>query len=354
MWRRNDTHPGTQPKASREDRLRAKRQERDKARAALRKQATRLVSHATGRHYQRVGFATTGRRIAAFLLLVCVMLCVGAMSWSGEFNWAQHHMGWGDLRSALAPGALDFAAMYCALRGLDLIDKGFSAVNHRLMAAVLVGLGAWINWRNELPSGDITKEAFFPIMTLILYWIIHTEMSTARKEAKLRQHGLKSRERTEPLPNLGILVWLPWIGDPREAWAAWRLAIRTRLAKAIARTQIAAGGGDGDTHDEDRDEEERDGDDTHDDAPSPPPVVDLTQLPTQADAIRWVWANVPYAATSNLVALEYLRTHGFPNIKPQRIHDQRKRDAARNPDTQPATADPQGATTTDAPATGGA
>lgn len=365
----------SQPKVAREDRKAAsrdardarktaRRDQRDAARDALRKRARRLVSHATGRHYERVGFATTAQRVAAYLSLAAVLFCVGFMSWTGEFDWAQNDLHWLWIHALMVPVALDFAAVTCTLLALRQIDKGESGFGFRLMSAALVATGAWINWRYALQSGNVTAELFFPVMSLAAYGIVHLVLSAARREARRQQHGIKSRERVEPLPRLGLLVFVPGLGQPAEAFDAWREAIKLRLAKALAASQLSpdelvatfpvpdgyAPGGSGES-DRDTGEDQCDDEETHDeeetDAPAPP---DLTQM-SQSDAIRWVLRNVPDAADSNLVALRHLRDHGYPTLKPQRIHDIRARDAKSRTDTQAATNDVAPATSPVAPAT---
>lgn len=301
------------------------------------------MSHATGRHYERVGFATTGRRIAAYAALAAVLFCVGYMSWTGEYEWALNDLHWLWVRALMVPVALDVAALACTLLALMQIDKGESGFGFRVVSAGLVATGAWINWRYALQSGNVTAEVFFPVMSLAAYTIVHLVLSAARREARRAQHGIKSRERVEPLPRLGLLVFVPGLGQPGEAFDAWREAIKLRLAKALAASQLAPAATDSDAHgggsatrrdtDRDQDEDEETHDEDRDDAPAPP---DLTQM-SQSDAIRWVLANVPDAADSNLVALRHLRDHGYPALKPQRIHDIRARDAKSRTDTQAET-----------------
>jgi hypothetical protein len=295
-----------------------------------------MVSHTTGRYAQRVGFATNGQRIAAYASLAGVLVCVGYMSWDGEYNWATHVLLWVAVSALMVPVALDLAAVACTLLAATQIDKGESGFAFRVLGAIFMGLGAWINWRYALRSGNITEEVFFPAMSALAYSLIHAVLSAARREARRRQHGHKSKERTEPLPWLGILVWLPGIGQPREALDVWKQSVALRLAKVLARIQLAdpaTGSGDADTQAEDQQDDGEDGDGAPDTQDAPPPP-DLTQMGTQADAIRWVLANV---SSQPLDALRHLRTHGFPTIKPQRIHDQIRRDARARTDTQAAT-----------------
>lgn len=303
--------------------------------AALRERASKVRHAATGRHYARVGFASKSRRTLAYFLLTCVMACVAWMSWAGEHDWAKRHLRWHDPEALLVPGSLDIAGMYCALRGLDLIDKGENGLGHRIMAAVFIGMGAWINWRNELATGDITREAFFPVMTIMAYLIIHTEMSAARREARRRQHGETSRERPKPLPRFGALAWVPGLGDPRMAFDAIREAVRDRLARALAAASFADSAGDGETHGDDDGDDRRD-EETHDDDDAPP---DLTQM-AQGDAIRWVLVNVsshPFDAT------KYLREHGYPALASARVTDAIRRERKRQAATQGDAPESQGA-----------
>lgn len=313
-----------------------------------------MVSHTTGRYAQRVGFATNGQRIAAYASLAGVLVCVGYMSWDGEYNWATHVLLWVAVSALMVPVALDLAAVACTLLAATQIDKGESGFAFRVLGAIFMGLGAWINWRYALRSGNITEEVFFPAMSALAYSLIHAVLSAARREARRRQHGHKSKERTEPLPWLGILVWLPGIGQPREALDVWKQSVALRLAKVLARTQLAGPATGADP--QDTQAEDGGGDFGPQEADQlvaslPLPDLDLTHLPTQADAIRWVLANVSDAP---LDALRYMRTHGFPTIKPQRIHDQIRRDARVRTDTQGATDGDAPATATDAAAAGGA
>lgn len=348
--RRKDTHP----KVARKDRRDTKRTQRADARADLRRRASAMVTHTTGRYAQRVGFATNGQRIAAYTSLAGVLVCVGYMSWDGEYNWATHELLWVAASALMVPVALDLAAVACTLLAATQIDKGESGFIFRLLGAIFMGLGAWINWRYALRSGNVTEEVFFPSMSALAYSLIHAVLSAARREARRRQHGHKSKERPEPLPWLGILVWLPWIGQPAEALDVWKQAVALRLAKVLARMQLADPatiGAPADTQDADQPDADAEGDSDADTREETPPPPDLTQMATQADAIRWVLANV---SSQPLDALRHLRTHGFPTIKPQRIHDQIRRDLKARTDTQDATSSDAPATGPDAAVAGGA
>src|SRR6266571_6803691 len=86
------------------------------------------------------------RRVAAYLLLLAVLGCVAAMSWSGLYGWALTALHWSPGHAALVPISLDVAAMVCALLALDSLAKGEAATMLRALTAAFVALSAFINW----------------------------------------------------------------------------------------------------------------------------------------------------------------------------------------------------------------
>lgn len=334
------------PQASRGDARRAardaKKAGKETHRARLRRLAARTADAATGRHYQRVGFASGGRRIAAYLTLLVVMVCVGFMSWTGEYDWATHELLWVAVHALMVPVALDVAAVSCTLLALDQIDKGESGFAFRVLGAVFMGLGAWINWRYALRSGNVTEEVFFPVMSLLAYALVHAVMSAARREARRRQHGHKSKERVKPLPRFGLLVWVPFFGRPLDALTALRDVVELRMRESLA----AAGLTDADEEtQQDQDSEEETLDSPDGDAAGVPSIEGLRQ----GDAIRVV---LNALGPNSLPVVTHLRTHGWPELRTSSVTDVIRRDAARLARTQ-ADADTLNPDAADATASGG-
>lgn len=178
----------------------------------------------------REGFATRGRRAATFALLAVVIAAVAAMSFSGLFAFFTGPMHWSHGHSLLGPVSLDLAAIVVYGFALDRIEKGETGAQFRLMALVLVGLSAFINWRGALASGNVSEELFFPAMSILVYWMAHAILGAFRRDVRRAQHGYKAKAKVEPLPPFGVLVWLPWIGAPGEALKAVQAAVRKRLA----------------------------------------------------------------------------------------------------------------------------
>jgi hypothetical protein len=286
------------------------RQRARKARAA----ATRATGHA----YAKTGFATSGRRTVAYLLLVCVMLAVASMSFSGLHSFATDTLHWQGLQALMFPVSLDIAAMTCALLALDAIDHGETAIGLRMSTFAFVSLSAFINWRNALRTGSIAVEVFFPAMSVLAYLLVHQVMSKARREVRRAQHGHKSRATLKPLPRFGILVWVPFLGVPGDALNAWKNAIALRLALEIAAV-------------------EGDDDATELDAGDARPVIEsqvsLEGL-TQSDAIRRA---IDASGMDVATVLAYLASHGWPGVRPQRVHDVLRRDRLRLIESDPAT-----------------
>jgi len=193
---------------------------------------------ATGAWYASDGLATRSRRAGAYLLLAFVMVSVAAMSWSGLFAFATDEMHWSHAHSLLVPVSLDVAAITAALLALDRIEKGETGAAFRVIAAFLVGLSAFINWRRALLTGNIAEEVFFPAMSVIAYGLVHAVMGSTRRDVKRAQHGHKSKARIEPLPRYGLLVWVPWLGAPGDALESLQAAVRKRLT-ATARSRTA-------------------------------------------------------------------------------------------------------------------
>ena len=284
--------------------------------ARMTRLATRTVTNATGHQYQRVGFASTGRRVLAYVALVFVMVSVAAMSWSGEYAWFTHRLGWTAGHATLGCISLDVAAMTCALLAVDQIDKGESGIGFRFFAAVLVGLAAWINWRTALATGDITRQVFFPAMSVIAYGLVHLVLAAARREARRRQHGHKSRERVKPLPRFGALVWVPVLGKPRLALNALRDAIELRLRASLAMAGLTLDDDDEEAADESRAETSGREEESHDDEP------DLS-TGSLADAIRTA-ITLTDGRAQNVV--DYLKSHGRPGVATSRVYDVLRRD----------------------------
>jgi hypothetical protein len=178
------------------------------------------------------GVAIRGRRVATLALLAVVVFAVAAMSFSGLFSFFTGPMHWTHGHSLLGPVSLDVAAVVVYGFALDRIEKGESGAQFRLMALVLVGLSAFINWRGALASGNVSEELFFPVMSVMVYWMAHAILGARRRDARRAQHGYKAKAKLEPLPPFGALVWVPWVGAPVDALRALREAVRKRLTAA--------------------------------------------------------------------------------------------------------------------------
>jgi hypothetical protein len=156
------------------------------------------------------------------------------MSFSGLLAFFKGDLRWSQLHSLLGPLSLDIAAIVVYGFALDRIEKGESGAQFRLMALVLVGLSAFINWRGALGSGNVAEELFFPVMSVMVYWMAHAILGAARRDVGRAQHGYDAKARVEPLPPFGLLVWVPGIGAPWTAIKELRAVVRKRLAKSTA------------------------------------------------------------------------------------------------------------------------
>jgi Protein of unknown function (DUF2637) len=187
----------------------------------------------TGAWYRRDGVATRSRRVATWILLAGVMVAVAAMSWSGLFHWFTGPVHWSQGHALLGPAALDAAAIVSAGFAMDRIEKGETGAQFRMISAVLVALSAFINWRGALGSGNVGEELFFPVMSVVVYWIFHAVMGAVRRDVGREQHGQVARARPEPLTRYDPLAWVmfPW-----KTWKALRSQIRSRLERTARTT----------------------------------------------------------------------------------------------------------------------
>jgi hypothetical protein len=155
------------------------------------------------------------------------------MSFSGLNAWFTGQMRWSQLHALLGPLALDVAAVVVYGFAIDRIEKGESGIQFRVQALVLVGLSAFINWRGALASRNLAEEVFFPIMSVMVYWMAHSILGARVRDVHRAQHGYVAKARVEPLPPLGALVWVPGIGAPLTALRVLRAHVRKRLALKV-------------------------------------------------------------------------------------------------------------------------
>jgi hypothetical protein len=324
--------------ASWRQRRASKQAERESRASRLRRVAASAASEATGRAYERTGITVAGRQAIAHPVMLAVLGLVAYASLRGEVNWAQVHLGWYGLLAYVVPAVLDGAGISLILYALDRIDKGESGFGFRALSVALIGMGVWINWRNALPTGDVTREAFFPVMTGAAYLMVHLVMGAAKRDARRRQHGHKSKERPAPLPRFGVLVWVPGVGMPGRAFGALKEAIELRMLRSLAAASVsgdAAGGGEESADDaadagETQDADTESGGESDTDADDAPSVPDLTGK-SQTDAIR---LTIDALGTHPLTVVSHLRTHGYPDLRPARVTDVLRRDAQRQAKTQ--------------------
>jgi hypothetical protein len=265
--------------------------------------------------------------------MLTVLGLVALASLRGEVNWATTHLGWHGLLAYLVPAVLDGTGICCSLTALDRIDKGEAGLKWRILSVAFVGLGAWINWRNALSTGDITRELFFPVMTGGAYLMVHFLMGDAKQDARRRQHGHKSRERPEPLPRLGMLVWLPVVGMPREALRVSRDALELRMRRSLVAAGLT------ETGDETSAIEPGTGPEAERDDEVPVPVVQshvtlsVEAVPSQSDAIREAIKQVQRQAPGREVSVrdvvKYLESHERPGVATQRVNTVMARDRLR-------------------------
>jgi Protein of unknown function (DUF2637) len=265
------------------------------------------------------------RRVAAYLLLLAVLGCVAAMSFSGLYGWARGTLGWSPGHAALVPIALDIAAMVCALLALDSIAKGEAASTLRALTAAFVALSAFINWRHAITTGNIAEQVFFPAMSVLAYALVHAVFGKYRREVRRDLAGRPHREVLEELPRLGAAAWARY---PRRTFGVASAAIAARLERAEGAVRPS-----------------------HDATPAAvaavvPASERATVTPTrpaavrreaggevaamrQADAIRAAIAEVGEQPRE---VVAWLAERGRPGIPATRVHDVIRRDrAARGP-----------------------
>lgn len=259
------------------------------------------LSHAPEPASQTAAWLSHGQRIGGYGLLAVVLGAVAAMSWSGLYGFATVTMGWTPAHAILVPIALDVAAMSCAFLALDSVSKGELATGYRTMAAVFVGLSAFINWRHSLASHNISEQVFFPAMSILSYGLIHLTLGKYRRDAMRQRQGIDARPQVAGLPRLGLAIWLPFIGYPGRAMGAIRMALAERVPPSdgpsdeTRRADVAAGF--------------------------------LAGL-SQADAIRAAIRAVGADSTREIVA--WLADQGYPEIPTSRVNDVIRRDRVRS------------------------
>jgi Protein of unknown function (DUF2637) len=295
-----------------------------------------------GRDHQGATPAATrvaaSRRVAAYLLLLAVLGCVAAMSFSGLYGWARGTLGWSPGHAALVPIALDIAAMVCALLALDSIAKGEAASTLRALTAAFVALSAFINWRHAITTGNIAEQVFFPAMSVLAYALVHAVFGKYRREVRRDLAGHPHREVLAELPRLGAAAWARY---PRRTFGVASAAIAARLERAEAAVRPSHGAT-GATVPAAR--------------PAPAETVTAAARPSRpprtrptptrpapgagadvatmrlADAIRAALAEVGEQPREVLVWLE---SHGRPGVPATRVHDVIRRDRAARADGKP-------------------
>jgi len=179
----------------------------------------------------------TSRRVAAYLLLLAVLGCVAAMSFSGIYGWATGTLHWSPGHAALVPVSLDIAAMVCALLALDSLAKGEAAPMLRVLTAAFVALSAFINWRHAIATGNIAEQVFFPAMSVLAYALVHAVFAKYRREVRRDLEGRPHREVLAELPRLGAASWARY---PGRAFGVASSAVAARLERAEVAIRPAA------------------------------------------------------------------------------------------------------------------
>jgi hypothetical protein len=177
------------------------------------------------------------RRTTGYLALTADLGCVAAMSWAGLYRFAAAELRWTPAHAAMVPLALDVAALCCALLALDSAGRNEPAVAFRLIAAALLGLSAYINWRVALASGNPAEQVFFPSMSLLSYVLIDAVLRKYRRDARRDRSGSAARDHAAPLPRFHIATWIPGVGHPRRALRAVSHELGQRLTGHADSTQ---------------------------------------------------------------------------------------------------------------------
>jgi hypothetical protein len=235
-------------------------------------------------------------RWSGYLLIVAVMAAAASMSWSNLYRFAQGTMHWTAWHAALVPIGLDVAAVACGLLALDTVMRNDSAVAFRTLTAALIGLSAFLNWRETLTSHNIGEQVFFPAMAVLSYALIDSVLRKYRRDTRRDRAGQPAREALEPLPRFGLAAA---IAHPRRAWRATSAALARRVPDAIE-------------YDEPMSEtRQRD------------VATGYLAGLSQSDAIRRALEAVGDENPREVVA--WLAEHGRP-VAPQRVHDVLRRD----------------------------
>jgi len=238
-----------------------------------------------------------GRKAVAYGLLAVVMGAVAAMSWAGLYAFARVTMHWSPGHAVLVPIALDVAAMTCAFLALDSLSRNDSATAFRILTAALVGLSAFVNWRRALLTGNIAEQVFFPAMSILSYALIDAVLRKYRRDTRRDRMGLPVREAPEPLPRLGLAVWLRF---PGRAWDAVSRALARRVPATI---------------------------ETTDDQRRADYAAGVLDGLSQADAIRRA---IEAVGPQPRLVIGWLAERGRPGVAPQRVSDVLRRDRGRH------------------------
>jgi Protein of unknown function (DUF2637) len=237
----------------------------------------------------------TAYRWSGYLLIVAVMAAAASMSWSNLDRFALDTMHWTAWHAVLVPIGLDVAAVACGLLALDTVMRNDSAVAFRMLTAALIGLSAFLNWRETLASHNVAEEVFFPMMAILSYALIDSVLRKYRRDTRRDRAGQPAREALEPLPRFGLAAA---ITHPRRAWRATSTALARRVPDSAEY----------DEYDESISEtRQRD------------VATGYLAGLSQSDAIRRALETVGEENPRQVVA--WLAENGRPGVAPQRVYD---------------------------------
>ena len=170
---------------------------------------------------------------AGYAWLGVVGVCVVAASWTGLIGFAEHILGLSGRARAIVPVSLDGLAVTLAFLGLRSVLAGEPASLPRLLAWVVVGLGAGLNyWHAEQIGQGRAAAIYFGAMTLFVYLAFEVILRQLRRR-DLRAQGAVER----PLPRFRLARWLRF---PLPTFRAWSAAVEQGLTDPADAIHAAA------------------------------------------------------------------------------------------------------------------
>jgi hypothetical protein len=153
-----------------------------------------------------------------FLWLLLVIVCVGAMSWTGLVRFGKDVLGLPEPLCYGVPISLDGAAVTLAFFALRGVLSGGAAGLPRLLAILVVCASSGFNyWQARQTGQGGAAELFFAGMSILTYVMFEVVLRHQRREHLAALGAIEP-----PLARFRVARWLRF---PVRTWRAWSVAI---------------------------------------------------------------------------------------------------------------------------------